>query len=131
MGSVMCTCKHSKGQQDSKNFGQFLDQPIVCHSSRTLVRNEIPDIPVGQLVTTDKPMRQFSAASLAAYPLVCPFFFNCPSFYLTVNTLFCHLEFMMENRTSETYGGNIPFQHAWYSQFNEQHRGDCIYLTLE
>jgi len=68
----MCTCKHSNGQQDSKNFGQFLDQLIVCDSSRTLVRNEIPDIPAGQLVTTDKPRRQFSVASLAANLLVCP-----------------------------------------------------------
>jgi len=66
MGSVMCTCKHSNGQQDSKTFGQFLDKPIVCHTSRTLVRNVIPDIPTGQLVTTDKDTRQFSVASLAA-----------------------------------------------------------------
>ena len=88
MGSVICTCKLSNGQQDSNNFGQFLDQQIVCHSSRTLVRNEIPGIPAGQLVTTEKTTRQFSVASLAANLLVCFFFFNCPSFYVTVNTLF-------------------------------------------
>lgn len=75
MGPVMCTCKHSNGEHDSKNFGQFLDQPIVCHSSRTLVRNEIPNITAGQLITTDKPTRQFSVASLTANLLVCPFFF--------------------------------------------------------
>jgi hypothetical protein len=74
MGSVMCTCKHSNGQQYSKNFGQFLDQSIVRQSSRTLVRNEIPAIPAGQLVTTDKPTRKFSVASLTANLLVGLFF---------------------------------------------------------
>jgi len=80
MGSVMCTCKHSNGQQDSKNFGQFLDQPIVCHTSSTLARNVIPDIPAGQVVTTDKHTGQYSVASLAANLLMCLFFLTAHHF---------------------------------------------------